>query len=101
MERLVTPPKRGTSPTWGPPPPCEQALRKFEKRHFGLPGGVETTIKLCIFFSLVQINAITSIDVLWLTHNRTLDLPESLNHFEKAVENCFFLAVTITLVTAL
>ena len=26
MERLVTPPKRGTSPTWGPPPPCEQAL---------------------------------------------------------------------------
>ena len=27
MERLVTPPKRGTSPTWGPPPPCEQALK--------------------------------------------------------------------------
>ena len=26
MERLVTPPSRGTSPTWGPPPPCEQAL---------------------------------------------------------------------------
>ena len=26
MERLVTPPKRGTSPSWGPPPPCEQAL---------------------------------------------------------------------------
>ena len=27
MERLVTPPRRGTSPTWGRPPPCEQALR--------------------------------------------------------------------------
>ena len=27
MERLVTPPRWGTSPTWGPPPPCEQALR--------------------------------------------------------------------------
>ena len=27
MERLVTPPRRGTKPTWGPPPPCEQALR--------------------------------------------------------------------------
>ena len=27
MERLVTPPRRGTSPTWGPPPPCEQALK--------------------------------------------------------------------------
>ena len=27
MERPVTPPKRVTSPTWGPPPPCKQALR--------------------------------------------------------------------------
>ena len=27
MDRQVTPPKRVTSPTWGPPPPCEQALR--------------------------------------------------------------------------
>ena len=26
MERLVTPPGRGTSPSRGPPPPCEQAL---------------------------------------------------------------------------
>ena len=30
MERLVTPPRRGTSPTWGPPPPCEQALSILE-----------------------------------------------------------------------
>ena len=62
--------------------------------------GVENTIKLCIFFSLIQINAITSIDVIWLTQNISLDLPESLNYFEKAVENCLFLAVTITLVAA-
>ena len=27
MERRVTPPRRVTSPTWGPPPPCKQALR--------------------------------------------------------------------------
>ena len=27
MDRRVTPPKRVTSPTWGPPPPCKQALR--------------------------------------------------------------------------
>ena len=27
MDRLVTPPKRVTSPTWGPPPSCKQALR--------------------------------------------------------------------------
>ena len=27
MDRRVTPTKRVTSPTWGPPPPCKQALR--------------------------------------------------------------------------
>ena len=26
MDRRVTPPKRVTSPTWGPPPPRKQAL---------------------------------------------------------------------------
>ena len=26
MDRRVTPPYRVTSPTWGPPPPCKQAL---------------------------------------------------------------------------
>ena len=26
MDRRVTPPKRVTSSTWGPPPPCKQAL---------------------------------------------------------------------------
>ena len=28
MDRRVTPPKRVTSPTWGPLPPCKQALRE-------------------------------------------------------------------------
>ena len=27
MDRRVTRPKRVTLPTWGPPPPCKQALR--------------------------------------------------------------------------
>ena len=27
MDRWVTPPKRVTSPTWGPPPSCKQALK--------------------------------------------------------------------------
>ena len=27
MYRRVTPPKRVTSPTWGPPPPCKKALK--------------------------------------------------------------------------
>ena len=31
MDRRVTPPKRVTSPTWGPPPPCKQALREQVK----------------------------------------------------------------------
>ena len=33
MDRRVTPRKRVTSPTWGPPPPCKQAL---QPRHPGL-----------------------------------------------------------------
>ena len=27
MDKRVTPPKRVASPTWGPPPPCKQALK--------------------------------------------------------------------------
>ena len=33
MDRRVTPSKRVTSPTWGPPPPCKQALsQKYARR---------------------------------------------------------------------
>ena len=45
-DRRVTPPKRVTSPAWGPPPPSKQALtavisfgslmRRFLRQHFGL-----------------------------------------------------------------
>ena len=31
MDRRVTPPKRVTSPIWGTPPPCKQALRDYSK----------------------------------------------------------------------
>ena len=31
MDRRVTPPKRATSPTWGPPPPCKQALKGHDE----------------------------------------------------------------------
>ena len=31
MDKRVTPPKRVTSPTWDPPPPCKQPLRSFWK----------------------------------------------------------------------
>ena len=33
MERRVTPPRRVTSPTWGPPPPCKQALTLWHNGH--------------------------------------------------------------------
>ena len=29
MDKRVTPPKRVTSPTWGSPPPCKQALKSI------------------------------------------------------------------------
>ena len=29
IDRRVTPPKRVTSPTWGPPPPCKQELSSY------------------------------------------------------------------------
>ena len=32
MDWRVTPPKRVTSPTWGPSPPCKLALKKFGRR---------------------------------------------------------------------
>ena len=32
MDRRVSPPKRVTSPTWGPLAPCKQAFRKFLQR---------------------------------------------------------------------
>ena len=35
MDKRVIPPRRVTSPTWGPPPPCKQAL-KIENRLMGL-----------------------------------------------------------------
>ena len=30
MDRQVTPPKRVSSPTWGSPPPCKQALSNYK-----------------------------------------------------------------------
>ena len=42
MDMRVTSPKRATSPIWGPPPPCKQALRpnrgpKGQKKLFCIP----------------------------------------------------------------
>ena len=32
MDRRVTPPKQVTSPTWGPPRPCKQALNQLRNK---------------------------------------------------------------------
>ena len=50
MDRRVTPPTQVTSPIWGPPPPCKQALNlnnfkfklvtissKVESNRYGVP----------------------------------------------------------------
>ena len=38
MDRRVTPPRRVTSPTWGPPPPCKQALIRLALMHHLING---------------------------------------------------------------
>ena len=48
MNRWITPPKRVTSPTWGPPPPCKQALSglNLEKcRGFFPQGKAKQTVR--------------------------------------------------------
>ena len=48
MDRRVTPPKRVTSPTWAPPPPCKQALSglNLEKcRGFFPQGKAKQTVR--------------------------------------------------------
>ena len=48
MNRRVTPPKRVTSPTWGPPRPCKKALSglNLEKcRGFFSQGKVKQTVR--------------------------------------------------------
>ena len=37
MDRRVTLPKRVTSPIWGPPPPCKQALSVYLPSQKGYP----------------------------------------------------------------
>ena len=39
MDRRVTPPKQVTSPTWGPPPPCKQALSRGD--WLGTPANIK------------------------------------------------------------
>ena len=56
-DRQVTPPKRVTWPTWGPPPPCKQALRpRPQVSVFGLKR---------ISFSLPVWSAVHTLRIRW------------------------------------
>ena len=47
MGRRVIPPKRVTSPTWGPPPPCKQALNQQQlMQKADMPGLVESFFEI-------------------------------------------------------
>ena len=52
MDRRVTPPKRVTSPTWGPPPPCKQALKVFHFICYGRPESDPQQTKQIMIFAL-------------------------------------------------
>ena len=39
MDGRVTPPKRVTSPAWGPPPPCKQALSQLGQPTYEMTPG--------------------------------------------------------------
>ena len=60
MDRRVTPPRRATSPTFGPPPPCKQALKKifflvsYRTKFKILQGNCKTTNGECINYKTVD-----------------------------------------------
>ena len=50
MDRWVTQPKQVTSPTWGPPPQCNQALKSLPTVPYPtLPEKEQSGIKLFTF----------------------------------------------------
>ena len=50
MDRWATPPKQVTSPTWDPPPPCNQALKSLPTVPYPtLPKKEQSGIKLFTF----------------------------------------------------
>ena len=75
-ERLVTPPRRGTSPTWGPPPPCEQALRSFVSLFRNV-----VLSKLFLFSNESHLNSGVKLllKLFWITVNEHIHLCEINN----------------------
>ena len=82
MERRVTPPRRVTSPTWGPPPPCKQALsRSTIIWHFWRCG--ESVIRereICWAIRLSESTVVTRHErnLTWKIINREVSEPSGL-----------------------
>ena len=53
MDRRVTPPKRVTSPTWGSPPPCKQALSLSFSRTTANSSSLKWKLRLLLFFTQI------------------------------------------------
>ena len=56
MDRRVTPPKRVTSPIWGTPPPCKQALRMSAWEATGPSGNHLVSFSLELWYQDSQEN---------------------------------------------
>ena len=70
MDGRVTPPKRVTSPTWGPLPPCKQALRLScpEQLTYVLEQRIIFLVRVTKFFvSTGQFQRLQSVSI-WSTH---------------------------------
>ena len=52
--------------------------RKVQKSPFQPPAATENGGKLCIFFSQVKINAVISINVLWIYYSACLGVSKAL-----------------------
>jgi len=66
-----------------------------------LPDAAENGRKLGIFFSLVQINAMMSINILWVAHSAFLAVYKALIRLPKAPNVIIFMADTSTFIEAL
>ena len=59
MDRRVTPPKGVTSPTWGPPPPCKQALNVGVETNFCFEHNSAPESAVELYCNYVTIKVIT------------------------------------------
>ena len=58
MDRQVTQPKRVTSPTWGPSPPCKQAPNNNNNKMFLVWFSIKKESELA-FFKMLSLQIIT------------------------------------------